>query len=154
GSISFSQTGLTVELADDVLGAPVPPQDGWYSGGKMPVVFVLNAGAAGAELPAAALARLRVRERDATEPTWPQRSLASFTPAAGQRQQYSQSGGEMSGAVLQFAKGGGEKFAVDVPAGAELILRKRFVLDEAGHEAEVLVNGKSLGKWDLKRSDP
>ena len=40
-----------------------------------------------------------------------------------------------------------------MPAGASLVLRKLFLLDATGQEAEVLVNGKPVGKWNLRRSE-
>ena len=81
---------------------------------------------------------------------------------------------------LEFPKGGSERFETDVPQGAGLVLRKRYFLGDtkraakakqpvqpgtaapadaldvahlAGHTAEVIVNGKSLGTWDLSRME-
>src|SRR5205814_6497768 len=46
-----------------------------------------------------------------------------------------------------------EKFSVKVPAGAGLVLQKRYVLDDAGQEAQVSVNGTAAGMWNLKRTE-
>jgi hypothetical protein len=56
-------------------------------------------------------------------------------------------------AGLRFAAGGTESFDVAVPAGSGLVLRKGWFLDATGHAAEVLVNGKPAGTWDLRRSE-
>ncbi len=161
GQISFAGTGLKVTAAEDIFGATVPVTDGWYAVGKIPCRFTLTE----TDEPAAlALARLQVR--DGAEALWPQRVLAAFTPATGARQSYAQTGGEpaelagrtadgdnasLSG--LTFAKGGSERFQVAVPAGASLVLRKHYLLGEAGQQAEVSVNGKPAGTWDLRRSE-
>jgi len=161
GGLSFAQTGLAIEAAEDAFGSAVPVADGWHAVGKVPVILTL---AGAKEPPAQALAHLRVR--DGAEPAWPQRVLAAFTPATGQRQAYEHQGGEpatLSGrtvagdpvelAGLRFPKGGIERFTVAAPADADLILRKRFLLDETGHEAEVVANGQPVGKWNLRRSE-
>ena len=161
GYLSFAGTGLRVSTAEDMLAAPVPEKNGWYAIGKMPAVFVLE----GSSEPAIqALQRLSVR--DGEQPAWAQRVLAAFTPATGQRQNYAQTGGQptpLSGRILdgqmvtldglRLAEAATEKFEVDVPAGAGVVLRKRFLLDDAGQEAQVLVNGQPAGRWNLKRAD-
>lgn len=161
GQLSFAETGLTVTGAVDLFGANVPVKDGWYSIGKVPCRFTLSGGT---ESIPQALARLRVR--DAAEALWPQRVLAAFTPENGSRENYSQTGGEkttLSGrnatgetvAVpgLNFKANGSERFTIKVPTDGSLILRKQFLLDETGQEPEVIVNGKSVGKWNLLRSE-
>jgi len=161
GQLSFAQTGLAVAFAEDVFGAAIPVADGWYSIGKVPCRFTL---ANAAEPAAQALGRIRVR--DGAESLWPQRVLAAFTPDSGKRQNYEQTGGEaakLSGRTatgetlelpgMHFAANGSERFTVDAPAGASLVLRKEFLLDATGQEAEVFVNGKSMGKWNLRRSE-
>ncbi|MEI6635447.1 MAG: NPCBM/NEW2 domain-containing protein [Planctomycetota bacterium] len=161
GQLSFAGTGATVTEARDLFGAPVPEQDGWYSIGKVPCRFAVGAGA---EPLATALALLRVR--DAVESTWPQQVLAAFRPDQGGRQKYRQAGGqpltiagrtvtgeprEVPGVV--FKPGGSEAFAVAVPAGSGLVLKKQFLLDDTGQAAEVVVNGSPVGTWDLRRSE-
>jgi hypothetical protein len=162
GALSFTQTGLTVSGAEDLFGAAVPAADGWYSIGKVPCRFALTEAA---EPATEALSRLRVR--DGAEPLWPQRVLAAFTPSTGKHNEYAQTGGETAalagrtgtGETLEWpgvrfaAAGGTERFKVDVPAGASLVLRKQFLLDDTGQEAEVFVNGKPAGKWNLRRSE-
>ncbi|MEX0671189.1 MAG: NPCBM/NEW2 domain-containing protein [Pirellulales bacterium] len=161
GQLSFAGTGATVTEARDLFGAPVPEQDGWYSIGKVPCRFAVGAGA---EPLATALALLRVR--DAVESTWPQQVLAAFRPDQGGRQKYRQAGGqpqtiagrtvtgeprEVPGVV--FKPGDSEQFAVAVPAGSGLVLKKQFLLDDTGQAAEVVVNGSPVGTWDLRRSE-
>jgi hypothetical protein len=161
GRLSFAGTGATVTEARDLFGAPVPEQDGWYAVGKVPCRFAVGPGA---EPLAAAVARLCVR--DAEESTWPQRVLAAFRPEPGGRQKYRQAGGQpqtLSGRTvagesrdfpgLAFQPGGGEAFAVAVPAGSGLVLKKQFLLDATGQAAEVVVNGRPVGIWDLRRSE-
>lgn len=161
GHVSFAQAGLTVASAEDLFGASVPATNGWFAVGKVPCRFTLTAGA---EPVASALARLRVR--DGAESQWPQRVLAAFTPTSGQHHDYAHTGGEVTTLAghtvagetldwpgLSFAAGGSERFKVTVPAGASLVLRKLFLLDATGQEAEVLVNGKPVGKWNLRRSE-
>lgn len=162
GGLSFAQTGLTVAGAEDLFGAAVPAADGWHAIGKVPCQFTITEGA---EPVTEALARLRVR--DGAEPLWPQRVLAAFTPSTGKHSDYAQTGGEAAALAgrtvageplewpgLRFAAAGGtERFKVDAPAAANLVLRKQFLLDDTGQEAEVLVNGKPAGKWNLRRSE-
>jgi hypothetical protein len=161
GQLSFAQSGITVAGAEDLFGAAVAAADGWYAVGKIPCRFLLNDTAEPAAL---ALSRLRVR--DGKEALWPQRVLASFTPSTGDRQGYAQTGGQpaklagrtATGETLEwsglgFTAGGSERFNVTAPAGASLVLRKQFLLDATGQEAEVFVNGKTAGKWNLKRSE-
>jgi len=161
GWVSFAETGVTVTAAEDLFGATVPLTAGGYAIGKVPCRFTLTTGN---EPVAQALARLQVR--DGAAPQWPQRVLAAFTPAAGTRQEYSQTGGApaalagrtatgetLSLSGMKFTAGGSEKFRVRVPAGASLVLRKQFLLDDVGQSAEVLVNGKAVGKWNLQRSE-
>ncbi|MDA0321944.1 MAG: hypothetical protein O2923_04410 [Verrucomicrobia bacterium] len=40
--------------------------------------------------------------------------------------------------------------AVAVATGRGVVLRKRYYLDRAGQAAEIMVNGESVGTWDLK----
>jgi hypothetical protein len=161
GWISFAETGVTVSAAEDLFGAAVPLVDGGYAIGKVPCRFTLTAGT---EPVAQALGRLQVR--DGAAPLWPQRVLAAFTPATGAREEYAQTGGTeavlagrtatgepASWTGLKFAEKGTEKFQVRAPAGASLVLRKTFLLDETGQSAEVFVNGQSAGKWNLVRSE-
>jgi len=161
GAVSFVQTGMQVQAAEDVFGSAVPAEKGWHAVGKVPVAFTLKPSK---EPPAQALMRLRVR--DAAEPTWPQRTLAAFTPTTGAARAYQQKGGvagKLTGLTLAgerttldaltFAEGGSEQFRIPVPKGSGVVLRKRFLLDQTGQEAEVLVNGKSAGAWNLKRSE-
>ena len=156
GDLTFAHTGASVEAAEDIFGTPVPARDGWYAVGKVPVLFILGGQTAG-------LSRLWVR--DGAESAWPQRVLAVFTPATGQAHGYAQTDGEattlagrtVTGSAaewqgLKFPKGGVERFTLAVPAGADLVLRKRFLLDDAGQKAEVVLNGKPVGTWDLSRS--
>jgi hypothetical protein len=62
-------------------------------------------------------------------------------------------GDEKKCAGLRFAPGGTESFTVSVPSGSGLVLRKGWFLDESGHSAEVKVNGKPAGTWDLRHSE-
>jgi len=161
GQLSFEGTGATVTEARDLFGAAVPEKDGWYSVGKVPCRFAVGAGT---EPLATSLARLWVR--DAAEATWPQRVLAAFRPENGAPQKYRQAGGQPQTIVgravtgepqevpgLVFKPGGVEAFAVKVPAGSGLVLKKQFLLDETGQAAEVVVNGSPVGTWDLRRSE-
>ncbi len=161
GQVSFAGTGLKVAAAEDLFGTTVPVTDGWYAVGKIPCRFTL---AEAGEPVALALGRLRVR--DGAEIFWPQCVLAAFTPATGARQAYVQTGGTpatlagrtatgetRSSEGLTFAAGGSERFHVDVPAGAGLVLRKHYLLDATGQQAEIVVNGKPAGTWDLHRTE-
>ena len=160
GQVSFAGTGLTATSAEDVFGSPVPQDKGWYQIGKVPAIFALSG--PGPQAARQALALLHVRDSDGRQ-VWSQAVVAAFTHATGKRQKYTQTGGKetvLSGMTtagsqeswtgLAFDKGGSERFEVNVPAGVGLVLRKRFFLDDAGQTAEVLVNGKSQGTWDLK----
>jgi hypothetical protein len=161
GQLSFAGTGVTVTEARDLFGGPVPGKQGWYPVGKVPCRFTLKAGS---EPLAEALARLQVR--DGAEADWSQRVLAAFRPETGGRQKYRLAGGqkqpiagrtfggeprEIPGVV--FPAGGAEAFAIAVPAGSGLVLKKQFLLDATGQLAQVLVNGSPVGTWDLRRSD-
>jgi len=161
GWLSFAGTGVAVTEARDVFGGIVPEKQGWYAVGKVPVRFTLQAGS---EPLAEALLRLVVR--DGAEPEWPQRVLAAFRPAEGGRQKYRLAGGQpqvIAGRTVageprevpgvMFPSGGAEAFTVAVPAGSGLVLRKQFLLDATGQLAQVLVNGKPVGTWDLRRSE-
>jgi hypothetical protein len=181
GHLSFSHTGLSVESAEDMFGSPVPCQGEWHSIGKLPTLFFLRpsqqpqsatvgsptAATAGQASRGTFMALATVWVRDGAEPEWPQRVLAAFTPATGQPHGYAQTGGEAAtlagrtptGDELQcqgikFANGGSESFSVSVPKDADLVLRKRFWLDDKGQQAEVLVNGKPAGLWNLTRTAP
>jgi len=159
GAVNFARTGLSVESAQDVLATPVSESDGWYAAGRMPTVFVINASAA-----KAAVELRRLWLRDGTEAAWPQRVLASFTPSSAPSG-YTQNGeaftqaaqqlnGEKSEARgVKFKEGGREAFTVKIDAGSDLILRKAFILDESGQEADVKVNGQLAGVWNLRRSE-
>ena len=110
---------------------------------------------------------MRIRVRNAAgEPTWPQLTVAAFTPSTGARVAYKQTGGapatfegltpggdpaQLTG--LKFGPGGSESFDVAVPAGGGLVLRKGYFLDETGQEAEVLLDGKPAGAWNLSHGD-
>jgi hypothetical protein len=161
GLVSLAPTGLEVTSAEDLLGSPVAAADGWYPAGKIPAVFVLREKG---EPAAEALARLWVRE--GKESAWPQRVLAAFAPGGGSRAGYRQSGGaaaDFTGrtpdgedrkcAGLRFAAGGTESFEAAAAKGCGLVLRKGYFLDETGHLAEVTVDGKPVGTWDLRRSE-
>ena len=160
GGLSLAGTGLQVEAAEDVFGSVVAAESGWYPVGTVPVLLTL---APGKEAAAEALQRLQVR--DGAEGAWPQRVLANFTPATGAAAGYQQTGGKPtvltganvggeagSWAGVEFAGGGSETFRVRVPAGAGVVLRKRFQLDQTGFEAEVRVNGTTVGRWDLRHA--
>jgi hypothetical protein len=54
---------------------------------------------------------------------------------------------------LRLAAGGTESFDLAVPAGSGVVLRKGWFLDGTGQVAEVVVNGKPAGTWDLRRSE-
>ncbi|MCX5660069.1 MAG: NPCBM/NEW2 domain-containing protein, partial [Planctomycetota bacterium] len=98
---------------------------------------------------------------------WPQRVLASFTPATGARVKYAATAGKpatlagrdldgqaVSEAGLEFDGESSETFVVPAPADAGIVLRKRFLLDKAGFEAKVAVNGKALDRaWNLKHAE-
>ena len=161
GWLSFAGTGVAVTEARDLFGATVPEKEGWYPVGKVPCRFTLKAGS---EPLAEALARLQVRDGAAGD--WSQRVLAAFQPAEGGRQKYRLAGGqkqviagrtfageprELPGVV--FPAGGAEAFAIAVPSGSGLVLRKQFLLDATGQLAQVLVNGSPVGTWDLRRSE-
>ena len=162
GRLSFAATGLSVVSAEDTFGSNVPLEAGSYAVGRVPVFFVLKPAGEPAEQ---ALSRVRVS--DGPAPTWPQRVIAAFTPATGKRQSYTQTGGEAasfkgrtatgleaSWQGLRIPKGGVERFTIRVPQGTGLVLRKRYFLDDTGHKAEVAVNGRSAGTWDLTRTAP
>ncbi|HZK81513.1 MAG TPA: NPCBM/NEW2 domain-containing protein, partial [Humisphaera sp.] len=127
----------------------------------MPVIFTLNTSAASA---GDGLRRLWVR--DGAEAAWPQRVLAQWGPDNGAAVHYAQTGGvaaelagrtptgvNVKGPGLAFAAGGSESFSIDVPPGSGIVLRKRYFLDKTGQSASVLVNGKAVGVWNLKRSE-
>jgi len=160
GGVNFSRAGINVESAQDVLGTPVAAKEGWFSIGKMPVVFTLDAAA---EAAAGELGRLAVR--DGEKSSWPQRVLEAFTAATGTKAAYSHTGeaftqpartiygdtSEQRG--IRFTKSGTEKFTIKISGESGIILRKRFLLDDTGHEADVSVNGKPAGTWNLRRSE-
>lgn len=161
GAVSFAATGAAVAFVEDLFGAPVTGKSGWYGIGKMPAAFVLNRTE---EPPAQALTRLHVRDAG-REPSWPQRVIATFTPTTGAGYKYAQTDGQeaiLAGRTITgrqttwpgmtFAAGGSERFEIAVPKGEGLVLRKRYYLDAKGQLAEVLVNGKSQGVWNLKRT--
>lgn len=161
GSVTFEQTGYEVMTAEDVFGAEVKSEQGAYAVGKIPVRFVLKPGP---EAPIEALSRVRVRDA-AGAPVWPQQTLAAFAPVAGGHCAYRSSGGTQAlfeGRTawgerakctgMRFAAGGSESFELAVPAGAGLVLRKGWWLDETGHTAEVWLDGKPAGTWNLKRA--
>ena len=161
GFVTFSHTGLAVESAQDIFGATTAAVDGWYGVGKMPVVFTLTTPAAAAR---EGLSRLWVR--DAAAPAWPQSVVASFTPDTGKSFAFAHTGGAAAtltgksptGVIersqgLVFASGGNESFTLDAPAGAGIVLRKKYVLDKTGQSATVTVNGKPAGTWNLKRTE-
>ncbi|MEX1075783.1 MAG: NPCBM/NEW2 domain-containing protein [Pirellulales bacterium] len=161
GWLSFAGTGVAVTEARDLFGATVPEKQGWYPVGKVPCRFTLQAGS---EPLAEALARLQVR--DGAEGDWSQRVLAAFRPEPGGRQKYRLAGGQKQAIVgrtvageprelpgVVFPSGGAEAFAIAVPPGSGLVLRKQFLLDATGQLAEVVVNGSPVGTWDLRRSE-
>jgi hypothetical protein len=125
----------------------------------MPTIFLINAPVA-----KAAVELRRLWLRDGAEAAWPQRVLASFTPAAATNG-YTQSGETFAQPAVQlngekteargvrFKEGGRESFAVKVEASSDLILRKTFLLDDTGQEADVKVNGQVAGVWNLRRSE-
>lgn len=159
GAISFARTGLSVESAQDVLATPVLESGGWYTVGRMPTIFVLNASAT-----KAANELRRIWLRDSEEAAWPQRVQASFAITSAPNG-YTQTGEAFAQSALQlngeksevrgvrFKEGGREAFSVKVEASADLILRKTFILDETGQEADVKVNGQPAGSWNLRRTE-
>ena len=162
GLVSWDQTGYEVIGADDVFGAPVAAEKNGYPVGKVPVRFALKPSA---EPPAEALTRIRVRSA-AGESTWPQMTLAAFAPATGAQFEYKPTGGTATNfdgdtpygetaqrSGLKFAPAGSESFAVTVPAGSGLILRKGYFLDDAGQQADVLLDGQPAGAWNLLRAE-
>ena len=161
GQLSFAGTGVAVTEARDLFGATVPEKQGWYPVGKVPCRFTVKAGS---EPLAESLARLEVR--DAAEAEWSQRVLAAFRPESGGRQKYNLAGGQtqlIAGRTVAgeprelpgvaFPAGGAEAFTIAVPAGSGLVLKKQFLLDATGQLAEVVVNGRPVGVWDLRRSE-
>ena len=88
GAASFAHTGLSVQSAEDVFGAALPGKEGWYSIGKVPVIFNLGSPASSAR---PGLARLWVR--DGAEPAWSQRVIAQFDVDAGQSARLYKTGG-------------------------------------------------------------
>ncbi len=153
GFASFSRTGVAVESAEDVFGTPATAEkDGAYPVGKVPTVFTLAGSPADV---AKNIARLQVFD-SADTVAWHQRVLAAF-PASGGTATPMESrfiSGEMLNAnAMTFVKGASEKLTVNVPKDADIILRKQYVLDDVGQSAEVYVNDKSVGVWDLTRSD-
>ena len=160
GGLSLAGTGLKVESAEDVFGSVIDAEKGWYPVGAVPVLLTISA-----EKEALTEALQRLQVRDGEDAAWPQRVLANFTPATGAVAGYQQTGGKpatltgaqvdgatASWAGLDFATGGSETFRVRVPAGAGVVLRKRFQLDKTGFEAEVRVNGAVAGRWDLRHT--
>jgi len=159
-SITAAATVAATATVDPAATVAATAPDGWFPVGKLPVAFVLTGGA---EAPAQALRRLRVREAD--KPSWPQQPLLVVAPADDKPQNYQNTGAspaKLAGRTtsgewlecqaLAFGQGGTERIRVPVPEGAGLVIRKRFFLDAAGQAPEVTVNGKALGTWDMTRS--
>ena len=162
GFVSAGRGGVAVESAEDIFGAAVTGESGWYPVGAAPVVLTLSGAP---EAAAAGIAMFNVR--DGAEASWPQRVLAAFTPESGRANQYAAVGGEpaaMSGddvagarveaKAMRFAKDAKETFRVAVPAGAGLVLRRTFFLDEKGFDATVAVEGKQVGAWNCRHAEP
>jgi hypothetical protein len=161
GDFHLEPAGLKVEAAHDLFGAPVPADAGWYAIGPVPTVFTVTPLG---DKPAWNLARVRETGRD---PAWPQQVLAAFARADGDAWRYTQEGGaaatlagtEFGGrrrrfSGVRFAEGGRESFVVTAPADSGLVLRKRFLLEQAGHTARVRLGDRELGTWDLNRTAP
>jgi hypothetical protein len=159
GALSFADTGLNVQSVEDMFGTAVEDDGGWFPIGKLPVVFNMASFAGNA---AEAAGHLRLREPDGKQ-YWSQQVLglfgvaatAGYAPQGGSATRISgrtADGHGVSMPALKFEAGGSETFEVTVPAGANLVLRKRYFLDEAGQSAAVVVNGKELGTWNLTRS--
>jgi len=161
GTLSAAATGLAILQAEDLFGTAVKPVDGSYAIGKMPVMLLLETAKEDA---GQALTRLHVK--DGPKAAWPQRTIAIFTPQTGQLVSYKASGGKvekLAGRTIAgedvtvdavvFPRDGKESFTVAVPENSGLVLRKRFVLDDTGQMAEVLIDGKAIGNWDVSRSD-
>jgi hypothetical protein len=162
GWISFQKTGAAAAKAEDIMGAPIALKNGWTPIGKAPVVIELNTTK---KLEDLALDLVTVRDAP-DKPAWPQEVLASFTPASGKRYAYAAEGGtsaEICGRdssgdhqtrTAQTFKADGqtnkETFEIPLPSASGLVLRKTYFLDEPGQEAEVSVNGKAVGAWNLK----
>ena len=161
GEVSFEATGMSVATAEDIFGSAPTNRKGWFDVGKMPTVFVLNPAK---ESAARSLTRLRVRDAG-NEPSWPFRVIASFKPETGTPYKYTTTAGRavstfqgrniegrpISTSGILFDENTSEKFEIPVPKGSSLILRKQFYLDETGHEAEVIVDGRPAERWNLKR---
>lgn len=162
GFVSVGRSGIVIEAAEDIFGATVAGENGWYPVGAAPVILTLSAPP---EAAAPAIAMFTVR--DAAEPSWPQRVLAAFTPETGKAYQYTPTNGELVGMsgddvrgsrvetkVMRFAKDAKETFRVAVPGGAGLVLRRTFFLDEKGFDAAVALDGKQVGVWNCKHAEP
>jgi len=160
GEISFAGTGHAVSLAEDIFGTKAVAKDKWYAIGPMPTIFEF---APGTEPISQAIRRVTVRDPGQAQ-TWSQQVLADFDVASGTRWKYTRNGHadtmlkgrdalgryrELSGST--FATNGSERFEVTVPKGSGLVWRKTYYLDDAGQKAEVKVNDKVVGTWDMTR---
>ena len=158
--MAFAATGYAVSLAEDVFGTKITAKENWYTIGQMPTVFEF---VPGTEPMAQAIRRVAVRDPGQAQ-AWSQQVLADFDAASGARWKYTRSGHadttlkgrdalgrfhELNGST--FATNGVERFEVTVPKGAGLVLRKTYYLDDAGQKAEVKVNDKLVGTWDMTR---
>ena len=162
GYLSFEKTGLRVAHAEDAFGAPVPMDRDHYMVGAVPTLFRLEPAT---EPTAQALARLWVRDGDSFK--WPQQVLAACGPDSISRGIYRVEGGrrtQLAGLSLDgervrvpgvvFGPGGKDVLSLSGLKGADVVLRRRFLLDGKGQTADVFVNGRPAGTWDLTRSDP
>jgi hypothetical protein len=161
GWISFHKTGAAATKAEDIMGAPVAIKDGWTPIGKAPVIIELNTNR---KIQDHAFDLVTTRD-DPAKPAWPQEVLASFTPSAGKAYKYAAENGasaefngrdtngdhqQLAGMGFGAEKPGKETFEIALPSATSIVLRKACFLDETGQEAEVSVNGTSVGTWDLK----
>ncbi len=186
GAVSFARTGLKLKSDEDLFGGPVPrtPEESdWYEVGAVPTFFTFEPSEADA---VQALRRTQVRDGGAAVAAgiWAQQVETVFTPASGGEVGYAQEGGvaavlagrTTSGVPeswpgVEFPAGGAEHFEVAVPAGAGLVLRKRYYLGgrpgrvaeaaaklserhQGGQIATVAVNGRPLGRWNLGKTEP
>ncbi|NQZ66475.1 MAG: NPCBM/NEW2 domain-containing protein [Lentisphaeria bacterium] len=155
--LNFEKTGLSVVSAVDIFGAAVIKDNKQYVIGMLPCIFEMKAGA---EPLQEALTRLRVQDKG-MKLHWAQAVVASFTPATGkivawkgpgtakEFEGYDSAGSHKKIKGIAFKKGDTESFTCKTSGKYGLVLRKRFYLDANGQQAEVKVNGKSIGTWDM-----
>lgn len=160
GHISFEKSAIQIERAEDLLGGTVAPAKGWYPIGHVPVVFHLKAG------PAAGMEGVRLAAlKDVDQINPPLQPLAVAEPGKSNAHYRAEGGRAFERSVdtlkkqalklkgLLFEKGQSETLTLKPPAGRDILLRKRFVLEKGGHRMEISLNRKPLGVWDLRASD-